>query len=284
MSDLYKNLKTLRKEKGISLENINKRTKINISTLKAIESGDLSSLTSTYQRLFIRAYAAEIGANPEDIIKDLEESMELKRKPVDQEKDAIDKSILKPTINKDSVEISSDKRSAKHMRKDIIMGSVLIAILIFAIYIIRSINEEKENTLIKETSEYYEDDPLSKMFTEENELWEEILFDNFDILSESLQALDSSAPFTFRIATAERLWYRYEVDSLKSLESVIPIGDNHQYSFNNSFKVLFSHSKTLNLFLNDYKIKNLKSSSGPVLLNISYPKNTLILQHFVSKL
>ena len=284
MSHLYKNLKTLRKGKGISLEDINKRTKINISTLKAIESGDFSDLTSTYQRLFIRAYAAEIGANPEDIIKDLEESMELKRKPVDQEKDAIDESILKPTINKDSVEISSDNRSAKHMRKDIIMGSVLIAILIFAIYIIRSINEEKENTLIKETSEYYEDEPLSKMFTEENELWEEILFDNFDILSESLQALDSSAPFTFRIATAERLWYRYEVDSLKSLESVIPIGDNHQYSFNNSFKVLFSHSKTLNLFLNDYKIKNLKSSSGPVLLNISYPKNTLILQHFVSKL
>jgi len=284
MSHLYKNLKTLRKGKGISLEDINKRTKINISTLKAIESGDFSGLTSTYQRLFIRAYAAEIGANPEDIIKDLEESVELKRKPVDQEKDAIEESILKPTIKKDSIEISSNNRSAKHMRKDIIMGSVLIAILIFAIYIIRSINEEKENTLIKETSEYYEDEPLSKMFTEENELWEEILFDNFDILSESLQALDSSAPFTFRIATAERLWYRYEVDSLKSLESVIPIGDNHQYSFNNSFKVLFSHSKTLNLFLNDYKIKNLKSSSGPVLLNISYPKKTLILQHFVSKL
>ena len=284
MSHLYKNLKTLRKGKGISLEDINKRTKINISTLKAIESGDFSDLTSTYQRLFIRAYAAEIGANPEDIIKDLEESVELKRKPVDQEKDAIEESIPKPTIKKDSIEISSNNRSAKHMRKDIIMGSVLIAILIFAIYIIRLINEDKTNTPTKETSEYYEDEPLSKMFTEENELWEEILFDNFDILSESLQALDSSAPFTFRIATAERLWYRYEVDSLKSLESVIPIGDNHQYSFNNSFKVLFSHSKTLNLFLNDYKIKNLKSSSGPVLLNISYPKNTLILQHFVSKL
>jgi len=284
MSHLYKNLKTLRKGKGISLEDINKRTKINISTLKAIESGDFSDLTSTYQRLFIRAYAAEIGANPEDIIKDLEESVELKRKPVDQEKDAIEESIPKPTIKKDSIEISSNNRSAKHMRKDIIMGSVLIAILIFAIYIIRLINEDKTNTPTKETSEYYEDEPLSKMFTEEHELWEEILFDNFDILSESLQALDSSAPFTFRIATAERLWYRYEVDSLKSLESVIPIGDNHQYSFNNSFKVLFSHSKTLNLFLNDYKIKNLKSSSGPVLLNISYPKNTLILQHFVSKL
>jgi len=284
MSDLYKNLKTLRKEKGISLEEINKRTKINISTLKAIESGDLSSLTSTYQRLFIRAYAAEVGANQEDIIKDLEESMELKRKPVDREKDAIEESILKPKIKKDSIEISSNNRSAKHMRKDIIMGSVLISILIFAIYIIRSINEEKTNTLIKETSEYYEDEPLSKIFTERDELWEEILFDNFDILSESLQALDSSAPFTFRIATAERLWYRYEVDSLKALESVIPRGDNHQYSFNNSFKVLFGHSNTLNLFLNEDKIKNLKSSSGPVLLYISYPNKTLTLQHFVSKL
>ena len=284
MSDLYKNLKTLRKEKGISLEDINKRTKINISTLKAIESGDLSSLTRTYQRLFIIAYAAEIGANPEDIIKDLEESIELKRKPVDQTKDAIEKSALKPEIKKNSVEISSNKRSAKHMRKDIIVGSVLIAILIFAIYIIRLINEEETKTHTKETSQYYEDEPLSKIFKEEDKLWEEILFDNFDILSESLQALDSSAPFTFRIATAERLWYRYEVDSLKALESVIPRGDNHQYSFNHSFKILFGHSNTLNLFLNDYKIKNLKSSAGPVLLNISYPNKTLTLQHFVSKL
>jgi len=284
MSDLYKNLKTLRKEKGISLEDINKRTKINISTLKAIESGDLSSLTRTYQRLFIIAYAAEIGANPEDIIKDSEESMELKRKPVDQTKDAIEKSALKPEIKKNSVEISSNKRSAKHMRKDIIMGSVLIAILIFAIYIIRVINEEETKTRTKETSQYYEDEPLSKIFIEGDEPWEEILFDNFDILSESLQALDSSAPFTFRIATAERLWYRYEVDSLKALESVIPRGDNHQYSFNHSFKILFGHSNTLNIFLNDYKIKNLKSSAGPVLLNISYPNKTLTLQHFVSKL
>jgi transcriptional regulator with XRE-family HTH domain len=284
MSDLYKNLKTLRKEKGISLEDINKRTKINISTLKAIESGDLSSLTRPYQRLFIIAYAAEIGANPEDIIKDSEESIELKRKPVDQTKDSIEKSALKPEIKKNSVEISSNKRSAKHMRKDIIMGSVLIAILIFAIYIIRLINEEETKTRTKETSQYYEDEPLSKIFIEGDEPWEEILFDNFDILSESLQALDSSAPFTFRIATAERLWYRYEVDSLKALESVIPRGDNHQYSFNHSFKILFGHSNTLNLFLNDYKIKNLKSSAGPVLLNISYPNKTLTLQHFVSKL
>ena len=284
MSDLYKNLKTLRKEKGISLEDINKRTKINISTLKAIESGDLSSLTRPYQRLFIIAYAAEIGANPEDIIKDSEESIELKRKPVDQTKDSIEKSALKPEIKKNSVEISSNKRSAKHMRKDIIMGSVLIAILIFAIYIIRLINEEETKTRTKETSQYYEDEPLSKIFIEGDEPWEEILFDNFDILSESLQALDSSAPFTFRIATAERLWYRYEVDSLKALESVIPRGDNHQYSFNHSFKILFGHSNTLNLFLNDYKIKNLKSSAGPVLLNISYPNKTLNLKHFVSKL
>ena len=284
MSDLYKNLKTLRKEKGISLEDINKRTKINISTLKAIESGDLSSLTRTYQRLFIIAYAAEIGANPEDIIKDSEESIELKRKPVDQTKDSIEKSALKPEIKKNSVEISSNKRSAKHMRKDIIMGSVLIAILIFAIYIIRLINEEETKTRTKETSQYYEDEPLSKIFIEGDEPWEEILFDNFDILSESLQALDSSAPFTFRIATAERLWYRYEVDSLKAFESVIPRGDNHQYSFNHSFKILFGHSNTLNIFLNDYKIKNLKSSAGPVLLNISYPNKTLSLKHFVSKL
>ncbi len=42
MSEFYKNLKKIRKEKGISLEDINKRTKINISILNAIENGEFS--------------------------------------------------------------------------------------------------------------------------------------------------------------------------------------------------------------------------------------------------
>ena len=81
MGEFYNKLKTLREEKGISLEDINKRTKINISILKAIENGTFSELPDTYQRLFIRAYAAEIGADPDKTIYDLEHYLGIEEKP-----------------------------------------------------------------------------------------------------------------------------------------------------------------------------------------------------------
>ena len=65
MIEFYKNLKKLREEKGISLQDINKRTKINITILKSLENGEFAEISETYLRLFIRAYAAEIGGDPD---------------------------------------------------------------------------------------------------------------------------------------------------------------------------------------------------------------------------
>ena len=45
MIEFYKNLKKLREEKGISLEDINKRTKINITILKSLENGEFAEIS-----------------------------------------------------------------------------------------------------------------------------------------------------------------------------------------------------------------------------------------------
>ena len=100
MSEFYKNLKKFREEKGISLEDINKRTKINISILNAIENGEFSELPDTYQRLFIRAYAAEIGADPDKTIYELEQYLGLEHK----------KEEKPPVIKKDKSVLSRIKR------------------------------------------------------------------------------------------------------------------------------------------------------------------------------
>ena len=47
MSDLHKKLKALRREQKIDLAAIEKRTKINLEYLKAIESGKFEVLPST---------------------------------------------------------------------------------------------------------------------------------------------------------------------------------------------------------------------------------------------
>ena len=284
MIEFYKNLKKLREEKGISLEDINKRTKINITILRSLENGEFAEISETYLRLFIRAYAAEIGADPDKTIFDLDDFLSIKDKG-DQKREYLRNKVEEKVEEK--VELNPNKRSAKDMRSDIIKGSVLIVILIFAIYIIRLINEEEINQHDNDSAEYVQSSPLNsfidKSYINEN-LWKESLLNDFDILSESYQAIGSSPPLTFKITTAERVWYRYMIDSLKSLESVIPRGDNHQYKFNKSFKVIFNHSNTLSLYLNDNEIRNLKASPNPVIIDISYPNKQVKLQHFVSKL
>ena len=85
MNDFYKKLKSLREEKGIDLEKIHKRTKISLSALHAIEKGQFDQLPYTYVRLFLRAYAVEIGVNPEETLEDLEVYLGNKTIPKNQE-------------------------------------------------------------------------------------------------------------------------------------------------------------------------------------------------------
>ncbi len=72
MAEFYKELKLIREEKGIELTKIHKRTKISLSALQAIEKGKFDQLPYTYVRLFLRAYALEIGANPEAALESFE--------------------------------------------------------------------------------------------------------------------------------------------------------------------------------------------------------------------
>ena len=72
MTDFYKELKSIRVEKDIELEGIHKRTKISLSALRAIEKGMFDQLPYTYVRLFLRAYALEIGVDPEEVLNKLE--------------------------------------------------------------------------------------------------------------------------------------------------------------------------------------------------------------------
>ena len=72
MAQFYKELKDLRISKEISLEDLESKTKINVKYLNAIEQGDFDILPTPYLRLFIRAYAVEIGGDAERALEQLD--------------------------------------------------------------------------------------------------------------------------------------------------------------------------------------------------------------------
>ncbi|MGK9476473.1 helix-turn-helix domain-containing protein [Melioribacter sp. OK-6-Me] len=62
-------LKSLREEKGFTLQQISNHTRIDINFLKQIEEGNFDVLPEIYIKAFIKEYAEFIGLNPEDTVK-----------------------------------------------------------------------------------------------------------------------------------------------------------------------------------------------------------------------
>ncbi|CAH1856373.1 helix-turn-helix domain-containing protein [Convivina intestini] len=68
-------LKDARQQQGLSLDELNQKTKIQTRYLKALEEGDTDTLPSAfYVRAFARRYAEAVGLNPDELLGESEES------------------------------------------------------------------------------------------------------------------------------------------------------------------------------------------------------------------
>jgi cytoskeletal protein RodZ len=64
-------MKRLRERRGISLRDIADNTKLSVRTLEALERNDISRLPGgIFSRGLVRAYAEQIGADPEATVQD----------------------------------------------------------------------------------------------------------------------------------------------------------------------------------------------------------------------
>ena len=276
MTDFFKELKTIRTEKGIDLEKIHKRTKISLSALHAIEKGMFDQMPYTYVRLFLRAYALEIGVDPEKTLDELEIYLGNKtsRSKKEVEKVKTEKKDLKIPSNENIKKKPVSKRPSLSIRSDIIKSVFIISTLLFALYIILSINEETEASNPKPfLSEYEEEGPIS----------DQMLQENYIKISETKQALKATYPFSITLTTDQRLWYEIKSDDLMASEQVLPIGDNHFHRFDEKIEIKFNQTLGLNLYLNQNILNIIKSDIYPTKLLISIAEKTITLQQFSPK-
>tara|TARA_B100000579_G_scaffold35189_1_gene24607 strand:- start:831 stop:1685 length:855 start_codon:yes stop_codon:yes gene_type:complete len=284
MSEFYKKLKSIRLEKEIDLEKIHKRTKISLSALNAIEKGKFDQLSYTYVRLFLKAYSLEIGVDPDETLEEYEIFIGNKTVSKDTkiENNPIKSSKILFSSIKDENQQKIDEKKAPLVKKpslsirtDITKSIFIILTLIFAIYIILSINEEVEAKKPKEfVSDFEEEGPISDLTLE----------NNYVKISETKQALKATSPFSITLTTDRRLWYEIKSDDLVKSEQVLPIGDNHLHRFKNKINIKFNQTLGLNLYLNENNLSILKSGIYPVRLIISIPDKTVsILQYSPKK-
>lgn len=71
MDDFGGKLRQARERRGISLRQIAASTKISAAALEALERNDISKLPGgIFSRAFVRAYAVEVGLDPDDTVKE----------------------------------------------------------------------------------------------------------------------------------------------------------------------------------------------------------------------
>lgn len=70
MKEFFENLKNIRLQKGLDLNEIATRTRLPLKYLKAIERGDLDELPAGYQRMFFKRYLKEIGEDNSEVWQD----------------------------------------------------------------------------------------------------------------------------------------------------------------------------------------------------------------------
>src|SRR5258706_2441633 len=69
--DFGARMRHAREQRGISLRQIANATKISVSQLEALERNDISRLPGgIFSRAFVRSYAAEVGVDPEQTVRD----------------------------------------------------------------------------------------------------------------------------------------------------------------------------------------------------------------------
>lgn len=70
LKSFAEDLKSIRKEKNISLKDISSSTRLNVSILENLENGEFSFQPQTYIRAFLKQYIISIGLDPEEVLFD----------------------------------------------------------------------------------------------------------------------------------------------------------------------------------------------------------------------
>jgi cytoskeleton protein RodZ len=71
MGDFGGKLRQARERRGVSLRQVSAATKISVGVLEALERNDVSKLPGgIFSRAFVRAYASEVGLDPDQTIRD----------------------------------------------------------------------------------------------------------------------------------------------------------------------------------------------------------------------
>ena len=255
MAQFYKELKELRVSKEISLEDLQSKTKININYLNAIEEGNFEILPTPYLRLFIRAYALEIGGDADRALEQLDGFVGNSRKPGNAQIKNTEKED--PTYKNDFSFLSLLSDSNLKLRNDLLKVSLLSILFIFSILIIKKIFSNEIDQLEGETFKVQQDQ--IKIITEED------LLINYAEDKFIEKSLSTTPPYFFSINADSKIGILAEQDTLKPYTKFLyPGTELNLEGFISNAKFIFTNTNKIKARLNGEELSLIENYPHPL--------------------
>ena len=234
-------LKLIREEKRITLENINFKTRIDIKFLEAIEEGNFEVLPEVYVRAFIKQYAVSLDLNGETILKKYDAARKgVIEEEIQDEKPAQETSgeIIKKEFGIAAEDFSTAEGSnKKQITNQIILGvGGLLLILMVVIYFV--FIKESETKIILER-------PFEELVQDQEQRYEAEKNEN---QIQSPKIIDS---LSLKIFASDTTWIQATIDDSNNLEFMLfPNGVKFLKAAVN-FQLLVGNSGGVKFFLNE---------------------------------
>lgn len=267
-------LKNIRETKGITLQYIASRTKIDIKYLQAIEEANFGILPELYVRAFIKEYANTIDLNAAEIIKKFDQAKHgiteteskheheklfvhekagEKNKPVEEEKSP---SSALAEIN--------FKNILTNRNNILIAGASLIVILVLAYFLF--INRSETEIIAEEPNDELTAGGNNKRF-------------EIDSTEHALIAAPQDDSLDLQISTSGRVWVKVLKDNKEVFRSFIESNQKKKFRAYKEFRVVVGNAGAVKMSLENKELM-LNPKMGEIrnyIINSDTVKSYLIL-------
>lgn len=298
MSKFYDEYREQREKQSITLEEISERTKINIQFLRAIEEGNFEVLPETYTRLFLRAYANEIGIDPDKAIEnyDLMHGKPVEEKPKQPEKPVQEFSAEPPK------EPPSSQRLNLRPQRSFNWKQSLIVVLVFAFVLwavksyVGSNNEPEQQTPPVQKNEQVTPVDTTADTTDTTQRQIEVAPDEpksaqsrpqqqqqntetSGTASRTTTDNSQSTGFTLRLNATQRTWVRVQRDSLPSNEFTFYGNDSKTWHAQNEIQLMIGNAAGAQLQVGSKRYTSLGAPNEVVSVRLT--NNGIVEQHTI---
>ena len=265
MTQFYKELKELRKSHKISLDEISERTKINVQYLLDIENGNFADIETPYLRLFLRAYAEEIGSDSGRALEQLDSYLGNKMPLISNNENSQSISEIK--------QFQNNFISNKQLRHEYLIAGSFSIIFLFSIFIFQKIFNQESKAIgssngpiiVKKIVPLTYDD-LIKDYVQDHS---------------SQELLSVSPPFFVKLKTINQIAYTFKNDTLPPVNDII--NPNKELVLNPFVKLselIFTSTQGLTLLINGTELKQIAGYQYPMKLIINPTPPSLSIHRY----